>query len=307
MEEPLIQRTPSTVLVAALKQLRPKQWFKNVFVFPALIFSGHFFDPGSVIAAGIGFAAFSLFASAGYILNDWLDREADRKHPKKRFRPIASGALPRGAAWLLMAVCLAGGVALSLSLSPEFLMVATIYLVTTLSYSLYFKHKVILDVLFLSSGFLWRVLAGAVAIEVPVSEWLFLCTVFVALFFGFNKRRAELLHVGAHSGTRRNLAEYSPQMLEQFQAIVTSATIITYLLYTVLGPTGWMTLTIPMVLYGIFRYIYLIDRHGEGGAPDETLLRDQPMLLTGILYVVVAGAVLVGHHFEVLPELLILK
>lgn len=304
VQDPLIPRTPTTLLVAALKQLRPKQWAKQVFVFPALIFSGHFLDPESLGRAAIGVAAFSALASAGYILNDWLDREADRKHPKKRFRPIASGALPESAAFVLMAACLAVGVGLSLLLSVQFLLVVLVYLATTLSYSLYFKHKVILDVLFLSSGFLWRVLAGAIAIEVPVSEWLFLCTVFVALFFGFNKRRAELLHVGAHTGTRRNLAEYSPQMLEQFQAIVTSATIITYLLYTVLGPTGWMTLTIPMVLYAIFRYIYLIDRHGEGGAPDETLLRDRPMLIAGILYVVVAVGVLVAHRFQVLPELL---
>jgi 4-hydroxybenzoate polyprenyltransferase len=305
LDEPLIQRTPATIAVAALKQLRPKQWFKNVFLLPALLFSGHFLDLDRVAAFVIGFAAFSSFASAGYVLNDWLDREADRKHPKKRFRPIASGALPEAAAWVLMVACLGAGVALSLSLSPQFLFVATVYLVTTLSYSLYFKHKVILDVLFLSSGFLWRVVAGAVAIDVPTSDWLFLCTVFVALFFGFNKRRAELLHVGAHTGTRRNLAEYSPQMLEQIQAIVTSGTIMTYLLYTVTGaPTKWMTLTVPLVLYGIFRYIYLIDRHGEGGAPDETLLRDRPMLVTGLLYVAVVALVLMGKHFDVLPTLL---
>lgn len=299
-----MQRTPETLAVAALKQLRPKQWIKNVFLFPALVFSGRFLEPDPVFAALIGFASFSLLASSGYVLNDWLDREADRKHPKKRFRPIASGALPESLAWVLMAACLVGGGALALYLSPQFLFIAMVYLATTLSYSFYFKHKVILDVLFLSSGFVWRMVAGAVAIDVHVSPWLFLCTVFFALFFGFNKRRAELLNVGAHTGTRRNLAEYSPQMLEQFQAIVTSATIITYLLYTVLGPTGWMTLTIPLVLYALFRYIYLIDRHGEGGAPDETLLRDAPMLFTGMLYCVVSIVVLLGHQYQWLPDLL---
>jgi 4-hydroxybenzoate polyprenyltransferase len=146
--------------------------------------------------------------------------------------------------------------------------------------------------------------AGAVAIDVHVSPWLIVCTIFLALFFGFNKRRAELLQVGAHSGTRKNLSEYSPDMLEQFQAIVTSATIMSYCLYTVLGPTGWMTLTIPMVLYGIFRYIYLIDRHGEGGAPDETLLRDRPLLATGLLYLATSLGVLVADHFGWLPVLL---
>jgi 4-hydroxybenzoate polyprenyltransferase len=304
VEEPLIQRTPATMLVAAVKQLRPKQWAKNVFVFPALVFSAEFLNPASVVRAGQAFAAFSMLASAGYVLNDWLDREADRKHPKKRFRPIASGALPESVALVLMVAVFVAGVGLALQLSPAFLLIAGVYFVTTLSYSFYFKHRVILDVLFLSSGFVWRVVGGAVAIDVHVSPWLFLCTVFVALFFGFNKRRAELLHVGAHSGTRRNLAEYSPQMLEQFQAVVTSATIITYLLYTVMGPTPWMTLTIPMVLYGIFRYIYLIDRHGEGGAPDETLLRDRPTLAAGVLYLLVSVAVLLGTHFDVMPEIL---
>jgi len=304
LAEPLVERTPISMTVAAVKQLRPKQWFKNIFLFPALLFSGRFLEAGPVVAALTGFAAFSMLASSGYILNDYLDREADRKHPKKRFRPIASGALPIPAAWLLFACAIGSGVALSMSLSPAFLFIGLVYLTTTLSYSFYFKHRVILDVLFLASGFLWRTIAGAIAIQVEVSPWLFLCTAFVALFFGFNKRRGELLQVGAHTGTRRNLAEYSPQMLEQFQAIVTSGTIITYLLYTVLGPTGWMTLTIPMVLYGIFRYIYLIDRHGEGGAPDETLLRDRPMLLTGVLYLATAVFVLLADRGNWLPDLI---
>lgn len=304
MAEPLIRRTPTTVMVAAVKQLRPKQWAKNVFLFPALIFSGEFLKLEPITAALVGFAAFCLLSSSGYVLNDWLDREADRKHPTKQHRPIASGALPLSVAGALLVVCLLGGIALSLALSKGFLLIALVYLATTLSYSFYFKHKVILDVLFLSAGFVWRAIAGAVAIEVHVSPWLFLSAVFLALFLGFNKRRAELLKVGAHTGTRRNLAEYSPQMLEQFQAIVTSATIMTYLLYTVLGPTGWMTLTVPMVLYGIFRYIYLIDRHGEGGAPDETLLKDRPMLFTGVVYLVVAMGVLVGDHYAWLPDLL---
>ncbi len=304
MAEPLVERSPSTIMMAAVRQLRPKQWLKQVFLLPALLFSGRFLEPEPILASLIGCAAFCMLSSTGYILNDYLDRDGDRKHPKKRSRPIASGALPVPAAFLLLAVCAATGVALSLSLGPSFLFIGLVYLTTTLSYSFYFKHKVLLDVLFLASGFVWRTIAGAVAIDVHVSEWLFLCTVFVALFFGFNKRRAELLHVGAHSGTRRNLAEYSPQMLEQFQAIVTSATIITYLLYTVMGPTGWMTLTIPMVLYGMFRYIYLIDRHGEGGAPDETLLRDRPMLLTGVLYLTTALFVLVASSNDWLPTLL---
>ncbi|MBX2804077.1 MAG: decaprenyl-phosphate phosphoribosyltransferase [Myxococcales bacterium] len=303
--QPILKRTPVSLLVAAVRQLRPKQWTKNVvFLSPALVFSGQFLQPEPVIELVIAIGAFSMLASAGYILNDLMDREADRNHPKKRFRPIASGALPVSLALVLFVACLVAGVAASLWLSVPFLAVALLYLTTTLSYSFYFKHVVILDVLVLSSGFVWRIIAGALAIEVAVSEWLFLCTVFVALFFGFNKRRAELINVGAASGTRKNLAEYSPQMLEQIQAIVTSATIITYLLYTVQGPTPWMTLTIPFVLYGIFRYIYLIEQQGEGGAPDETLLRDPPMLVTGLLYLLVAVGVLLGNEVGLLPTLL---
>ena len=291
------------IVVAAVKQLRPKQWLKNVFLFPALVFSGGFLDPDVILLSLIGFASFCLLSSTGYVLNDFLDREADRKHPKKKYRPIASGALPIPAAAVLFAVCLIGGAGLAYWLSPAFLGLAMIYLFTTLSYSFYFKHIVILDVLFLAAGFVWRTIAGAVAIAVHVSPWLFLCTVFVALFFGFHKRGAELRALGSDGGTRKNLAEYNPEMLKQLTGIVTSATIVTYMLYTVRGPTAWMTLTVPMVLYGLFRYIYLVEQKGEGGAPDETVLSDRPLLLTGVMYVVVAVLVLFGEQMQWLPHL----
>lgn len=298
-----LQRTASTVARAAVKQLRPKQWAKNVFMLPALIFSLEIFEPASLVTFGVGVVSFSMLASAGYVFNDYLDREADRKHPKKRFRPIASGALPVPAAVALLVFCLVTGVASGAWLGPMFLLVALTYLTTTLSYSFYFKHKVILDVMFLSSGFVWRALAGALAIRVHVSAWLFLCAAFLSLFLAFNKRRAELMQVGAHTGTRRNLAEYSPKMLDQFQAIVTGSVVLCYALYTVQGPTPWMTLTIPWVLYGIFRYIYLVESKGEGGAPDETLFRDWPMLVTGTGYGLTALAVLVADHQSWLPPL----
>jgi 4-hydroxybenzoate polyprenyltransferase len=292
------------VVVAAIKQLRPKQWTKNALLFAALVFSGEVLNPEAVIRALVGFAAFCLLSSSGYALNDWLDREADRKHPKKRHRPIASGALPESVALVEMAVIAALGVGLGLWLGVGFLSIALIYLGTTLAYSFFFKHKVILDVMFLSSGFVWRAIAGAVAIQVAVSPWLFLCTAFLALFLGFNKRRAELLQLGAEGGTRRNLADYSPKMLEQYQSIVTGSTVLCYALYTVLGETTWMTMTIPFVLYGIFRYIYLVDRHGEGGAPDETLLSDRPLLWTVLAYGAVALAVILGHEHGWLPVLI---
>jgi len=301
---PVERRTPVTILAAAVKQLRPKQWAKNVFLFAAIVFSGRFVDPLAVVQVCIGFFSFSMLASSGYILNDYLDREADRKHPKKKYRPIASGALPVPAALVLLLGCLVTGTAAALYLSPTFLVIALVYLATTLSYSFYFKHKVILDVMFLASGFVWRAIAGAVAIEVHVSVWLFLCTAFISLFLGFGKRRAELLQIGAEGGTRKNLAEYSGKMLDQYLSIVTGSTVLCYALYTVMGPTPWMTLTIPCVLYGIFRYIYLVERFGEGGAPDETLLGDVPIIATGVLYVIIVVAVLTMHNAGLLPSVL---
>jgi 4-hydroxybenzoate polyprenyltransferase len=193
-----------------------------------------------------------------------------------------------------MVVVLGAGVALAYTLGPWFLFVGLAYLTTTLSYSFYFKHLVILDVMFLALGFVWRVVAGALAIQVHVSAWLFLCTAFIALFLGFNKRRAELAKLGGKAGTRRNLVEYSGRLLEEFQSIMTSATIVTYCMYAVMGPTPWMSLTIPFVIYGIFRYIYLVEQKGEGGAPDETLLKDVPILVACMLYGLTAMAVLVA-------------
>ena len=267
----LVKPTPGGIVIAAIKQLRPKQWAKQVFLFAALVFSRRFLDPASVLQVLIGVFSFSMLSSSGYVLNDFLDREADRRHPTKCRRPIASGALPVPAAVVLGVGALGSGLAAAWYLNPYFFGIALVYLLTTQSYSFYFKHKVILDVMFLASGFVWRAVAGALAIGVHVSPWLFLCTAFISLFLGFNKRRAELLQIGEGKGTRKILAMYSPQMLEQFEVVVSGATVLCYALYTVQGPTPWLTLTIPYVLYGIFRYMYLVDRKGEGGAPDETL------------------------------------
>jgi len=287
------RHTPVSLAIAAVKQLRPKQWAKNVFLFAALVFSRSFLQPDAIIASLVGFAAFCMVSSTGYVLNDLLDREADRVHPKKKHRPIASGALPVPAAIVLLLCTGTLGLSLAAWVGPWFLAVTLAYFCTTLSYSWYFKHIVILDIMFLSSGFVWRAVAGAVAVDVGVSPWLFVCTAFLALFLGFNKRRGELLALGDTAGTRKNLAEYSPAMLEQFQAIVTGNVVLSYSLYTILSDTTpWMAVTIPYVLYGIFRYVYLIDREGAGDAPDETLLTDRPILITGVLYAVTVVAVL---------------
>lgn len=287
--------SPATVVVGAISALRPKQWAKNVLLLAAIVFSMHFDSPQAWLQVAVGIASFSLVSSSGYILNDARDREADRNHPRKRKRPIASGALPVGLAYAEMVVVFLIGLGLAFWLSPAFLAVVLLYFVTTVSYSLYFKHLVILDVMMLAACYLWRVAAGAVAIGVPMSPWLLTCTAFLALFLGFNKRRGELMEVAPDQvgQTRKNLQDYSDEMLVEFQAIATSGTIISYALYTVLGsPTPWMLVTLPYVLYGIFRYIWLVNARREGAAPDETLLRDVPILVTGALYGVTAVAVL---------------
>jgi 4-hydroxybenzoate polyprenyltransferase len=282
---------------ASFKVLRPKQWTKNGLLFAALVFSGHFLDPEAVGRVALSFVAFSLLSSSGYVLNDYLDREADRKHPKKKHRPIASRALPEPMALAVMVLAAGVGAGVAWWLSPAFFAVAMAYMATTLSYSFYFKHLVILDVMFLAACYVCRAVAGAVVIAVTVSPWLALCTAFLALFLGFSKRRAELVLMGEHGGTRKNLADYIPQMLDQFQAIVTAGTVLSYALYTALGQGPWMMLTMPYVLYGIFRYIYLVDQRGEGGAPDETFLKDVPILVTVGLYGLTAvGIVYLGQQ-----------
>jgi 4-hydroxybenzoate polyprenyltransferase len=291
-----VQTVHRSLPVAIIAALRPKQWIKNVLLLAALVFSSGWNHPEVLGKVFLSFMAFCLLSSTGYVYNDLRDAEADRNHPTKRFRPIANRDLSPGAAWGVMAVCFVMAVGLSWAVNPAFLLVAILYFINTLSYSTIFKHYVILDVMFLGACYLWRAVAGAVAISVVISPWLLVCTAFFALFLGFNKRRGELAMLeGRMIGTRKALAHYSPAMLQEFQAITTSGTILSYALYTVLGSTKspWLLLTLPMVLYGIFRYIYLMDQKGEGAAPDEILFKDRPILLTCVIFLVVAVAVLV--------------
>lgn len=306
--QPAPARTPLSIVTAMFRQLRARQWSKNALLFAALIFSGEFTVPESIVNAIAAFFSFSLLASSGYVFNDYLDREADRNHPKKRFRPIASGALPESLALVELALLLVAGVAIANWIGGLFLFAALAYLATTLAYSFFFKHIVILDVMVLASCYVWRVVGGALAIKVHVSAWLFLCTAFLALFIGFNKRRAELRELGDKAGTRKSLMQYNARMLEEFQSITTANTIVSYALYTVLGAqTPWMAMTIPFVLYAVFRYVYLVEQNGEGAAPDETLLTDAPILVTAVLYAATAVGVILldrtGALAHVLPNM----
>ncbi len=280
---------------AVIQGMRPKQWAKNVFVLAAIFFSMNFRNLDMWVSTIAAFASFSMLASAGYLFNDANDVEADRRHPTKRRRAIASGRLPLKVAYVEMVALFAIGSSLAFAVSPWLLAIAWLYLSTTLSYSFYFKHIVILDVMFLSAGFIWRAAAGAVAIDVDASPWLLTCTAFVSLFFGFNKRRGELVMMaGRAETTRKILAEYTHNLVVEFQAITTSGTILSYALYCVLGsPTPWLLLTLPHVMYMVFRYMYLVSAKNEGGAPDETLFKDIPILAAGVLYGLTVVSVLV--------------
>ncbi len=300
--EPQGPNGPVELAVALIKGMRPKQWAKQVFCLAGIIFSMNFLRVDMWLETGAAIASFSCLASCGYLINDLRDREEDRRHPKKRFRPIASGKLPVPVAWVQAALLFAAGCAIALAVSWKLLVVALLYFTTTVTYSMFWKHVVILDIMFLAAGFLWRAVAGAVAIDVVISPWLLLCTGFVSLFLGFNKRRGELMLMGERArATRPILQEYSHDLVVELQSVTTSGTIISYALYTVLGsPTPWMLVTLPYLLYGIFRYMYLVSARSEGGAPEETLFKDPPILVTGVLYGITVVIILALHSRGVL-------
>jgi 4-hydroxybenzoate polyprenyltransferase len=292
-------------LVPLVRALRPKQWLKNGLVFMALGFSiGQAWtvqQPDTWLPllgkASVAFIAFCATASAAYLINDLCDIERDRLHPRKRRRPLASGALTPPVAVAAAIVLLAGGSGLGLSLGPLFALALGGYAVQTFAYSFVLKHLVLLDLLTMAVGFVLRAVGGALAIAVPVSPWLYLCTLLGALFVAIAKRRAELtlLEEGA-AGHRPILAEYTTGLLDQMAGVVTSATVVAYALYTVtaenLPANHAMLGTVPFVLYGLFRYLYLVHRHDAGGSPEDVLLHDRPLQLTVVLWIATAMAIL---------------
>jgi len=230
-------------------------------------------------------------------MNDLVDRERDRMHPRKRFRPLASGALSPQVAITALVVILAGTLGLAFLINWQFGAVCVLYFVTQIAYSFWLKHEVIIDVLVLASGFVLRAMAGALVISVPISPWLYVCVSLLGLFLGFSKRRHELILLSEGAGSHRKiLQEYSPVLLEEMITVVTSSTVMAYALYTFtadnLPKNHLMMITIPFVLYGIFRYQYLIYQKNEGGTPEELLLRDRPLLACIVLWGLVAVAVL---------------
>jgi 4-hydroxybenzoate polyprenyltransferase len=288
------------MLGAVLASLRPRQWVKNLFLFGGLVFGERLFTP-AVWTALVAFAIFCGLSGAIYLLNDVADREADRRHPDKRHRPIAAGRLRPGAAVAVAITLIVVGVAVAAWLSRPFALTAVAYVVLLSAYSAWLKHIVIIDVLAVAIGFMLRAAAGALVIGVVISGWLLICTVLLALFLALGKRRHEMLVLdAAAAGHRPILAEYSPALLDQMIAVVTASTVTAYALYT-MSPdtvarfhTSLLPATLPFVLYGIFRYLYLIYRCHLGGNPSDMVVRDRPLLVNTLLWLVVILLTLYG-------------
>ena len=293
-------RSDARLLLGLVQLLRTRQWLKNSFIFAPLIFAGGLNDSMGIQHAIGGFLSFSLVASAVYVLNDWFDREEDRLHPEKCGRPIASGAVPiRAAAIMAAGLIVAGGVLAWLTTNPNVVVLEGVYLALNIYYSHSLKHIVILDVFVPAAGFVIRVLVGAVAVGVPASHWLLVCTLLLALFLGFSKRRSEIELLKEHSVSHRSvLAYYSPALINQLNAVLCSSTVVCYALYTVAPETvakygsDHLIYTIPFVLYAIFRYLFLVEIKHDGGDPSSLILRDRPFALCILLWLLACGFVI---------------
>ena len=281
-----------------LKAMRPRQWVKNGFVYAALLFDAKLLETSLLLRTTAAFFLFALLSSAVYLMNDLADIEADRLHPTKKNRPLASGRLSPRVAMVTAVVLIVTTIPLSFWLDWRFGAIALTYLVVQVAYTFSLKHIVIVDVFGIAAGFVLRVAAGVVLVEARnFSPWLYICVTLLALFIAIGKRRHELtLLRGAADSHRKILSEYNLRLLDDMMGLVTAATAVTYAFYTFSAPNlpdnHTMMLTIPFVLYGIFRYQYLIHVRGEGGSPDELLFRDKPLLIDIVLWIVTALVVM---------------
>lgn len=288
---------PLGTAAGLLATARPRQWIKNLILFGPLVFDYKLAALDLLGRALLAFAAFCLASSAVYFVNDVLDVESDRQHPAKQSRPLASGQITTAQA--LVSALVLGGVSLGLgfALSPGVGLVVAAYIALNAGYSTFIKHLVILDVFAIAAGFILRAVAGALAIHVNISPWLYVCTLLLSLFLGFSKRYNELAILQDDAAThRRSLEEYTPAMLEQLTSILMGSTIMAYSLYSFsaesLPANHSMMLTIPFVLYGIFRYYYLVHKKNLGGAPEVVLMRDVPLMIDVALWGLAAVGVL---------------
>jgi len=282
-------RTSSIVDIVRL--LRPMQWSKNSVVFAALIFSKHLLDPHYLLLVTLGALCFCMVASGAYVMNDLRDCERDRQHPLKALRPLPSGRVRQTTAVLLALFLVICGIGSAIALSTDFAIVVGLYFALQVAYTFALKDIVILDVMAIAAGFVMRASAGGVVIDVPVSPWLIICTFLLMMFLGFCKRRHEIVLLeGRATDHRAILKEYSPYFLDQMISVVTASTVVAYAIYTAspevrdkLG-TDKLYLTIPFVLFGIFRYLYLVHQKEEGGNPTQLLLSDRPLIADILLW-----------------------
>ncbi|MBC7286591.1 MAG: decaprenyl-phosphate phosphoribosyltransferase [Armatimonadetes bacterium] len=286
-----------------VRAMRPHQWVKNGLVLAALLFARRWEHLPSVVSASLAFLAFCALSSFTYLLNDIRDAEQDKLHPVKRHRPIASGRLSAELAAVAAVVLLAAGLAVAFAVNLETAIVAASYVGLTVLYQVGLKEIVILDVLAVAAGFVLRAVAGATAIRAEISPWLLVCTVQLALFLALGKRRQEIVLLGDGAADHRSaLGQYSTYLLDQMISVVTASTVMSYALYTIsartvheIGSTAMMY-TIPFVIYGIFRYLYLIHTSGHGDAPERVLLTDKPLLVNILLYLIAVIIILQLAH-----------
>lgn len=289
----------TNVLFQILRTMRPKQWIKNTVIFAALIFSQKLFHRQEFMLGFMGFVLFCLVASSVYIFNDLMDKEEDKLHPFKKNRPIPSGSLSACAAAATAALLAVFPLGAAFLLDRTFGVILAAYYCVNLAYSRYLKHVVIIDVMVIALGFVFRAVGGAYIIHVELSPWLVICTTLLALFLGFGKRRHELVTMKENATDHRPiLNEYSPYFLDQCMAVITASTVVAYSLYTMSDEvilklkTDHLNLTIPFVLYGIFRYLYLVHQKSEGGDPTFVLLTDRPLLINIGLWILAACIIL---------------
>jgi 4-hydroxybenzoate polyprenyltransferase len=295
--------SPRPLSLSLVLSLRPAQWTKNLIIFAALMFAGRLLDGRSVLLASAAFLIFCALSGVVYLINDVADRDADRRHPVKMRRPIASGELPVRVAMVAAAVVGGTALAAALMLNGLFGLLAASYVALLSLYSGPLKHIVIIDVLTIAVGFVLRAAAGAVAIGVAISPWLYVLTILLALFLALTKRRHELVLLADRAtGHRRILQEYSPYLLDQMISVVTASTIVGYAIYTVSPDTiakfqtDLLGLTLPFPLYGIFRYLYLVHQKEGGGSPAEMLLTDRPLLVCVALWATAVAIIIYGPH-----------
>ncbi len=290
------------VIGTVIRLMRPRQWTKNLAVFVAIAFSQNITNPSYLLTTVAAFAVFCLASGAVYIMNDLMDMEQDRLHPDKRHRPLPSGMIQPGAAAVASAVLGVASLAGAYAVNGAFAALVALYLAVQVAYSLRLKHVVIMDVFSIAAGFFIRVMAGAVAIGVSVSSWLLACTFFLSLFLALTKRRHEIVFLeGGAEAHRPVYGEYNALLLDQMISVVTSGTVVVYALYTFSAETvekfhtDRLKYSIPFVLYGIYRYLYLVYHRKEGGSPESILLGDKPMIINILLYCCAVWAVLYYH------------